>query len=65
MVTTSDWALVSKISGGIVLGGMSTALRAGKSANCFMYNGRLLFSPKVRTFRVPSYLHVYLLARVQ
>ena len=43
--TKSGRALVSRISGSIVLGGLSTALREGKSANGFMCGGKLLLSP--------------------
>ena len=36
---------MSRISGGIMLGGLSTALRVGRSANSFMCDGRFPFNP--------------------
>ena len=54
--TKSGRALVSRISGGIVfqVGGLSTALREGKSTNSFTCEGKLLVSPLVTNFKALS-----------
>ena len=44
MIIRSGWALVSRMLGGIVDGGLSTTLRVGRSVNSLVCVDKLFFS---------------------
>ena len=60
MIIISGRVDVSRISGGMVAGGLSTALRVGRSAKSLTWGCSPFFMPLVNAFRALSCLHVYL-----